>query len=167
MMIDATLLQYRLEHALGRTPTVGLQVTQEEFDAVAEADVVVADWADKGAVWASTVAREDARMVERVHSVDVLSAPAQRWTGPASTTSSSSPTIIRDLFLGVVGDRVAHARLHVITNIVPPEELPGPALPDAARTLGVVGWAQQVKDPSSRWTSSSCCSPTQTAGGCG
>ncbi|QFG70017.1 glycosyltransferase [Ornithinimicrobium pratense] len=147
MMIDAPLLQYRIEHALGRVPTVGLQVTREELEAVRSADVVVADWADKGAAWASTVVPDGTRMVVRVHSVDALSAPAQLvdWSRVDDVVFVADH--IRDLFLGVLGERVGHVRTHVVTNIVPPEKFPDPLLPDASRTLGVVGWGQVVKDP--------------------
>ncbi|WP_289017627.1 glycosyltransferase [uncultured Ornithinimicrobium sp.] len=147
MMIDAPILQYRLEHALGRVPTVGLQVTREDYDAVTGADVVVADWADKGAVWTSTVVPEGTRMVVRVHSVDVLSAPAQLVDWSRVDDIIFVADHIRDLFVRLLGERVSHARLHVVTNIVPPENFPDPLLPDASRTLGVVGWAQVVKDP--------------------
>lgn len=147
MMIDAALVQHRLEHALGRVPTVPLGVTQEEYDAVVGADVVVADWADKGAVWVSTVLPEHARMVVRVHSVDVLSAPAQLLDWSRVDDLVFVADHIRDLFRSVLGERVAHVRMHVVTNIVPPERFPDPLLPDASRTLGIVGWAQMVKDP--------------------
>ncbi|WP_131106294.1 glycosyltransferase [Ornithinimicrobium sufpigmenti] len=147
MMIDAPLLQYRLEHALGRVPTVGLQVAREELEAVRGADVVVADWADKGAAWASTVVPEGVRMVVRVHSVDALSAPAQLvdWSRVDDVVFVADH--IRDLFLGILGERVQHVRTHVVTNIVPPENFPDPLLPEAVRTLGVVGFGQVVKDP--------------------
>lgn len=147
MMIDAPLLQYRLEHALGLVPTVGLQVKREELEAVRGADVVVADWADKGAVWASTVVPAGTRMVVRVHSVDALSAPAQLvdWSRVDDVVFVADH--IRDLFLGILGERVRHVRTHVVTNIVPPANFPDPLLPEAARTLGVVGWGQMVKDP--------------------
>lgn len=147
MMIDAPLLQYRMEHALGLVPTVGLQVRREELEAVRSADVVVADWADKGAVWASTVVPDGVRMVVRVHSVDALSAPAQLvdWSRVDDVVFVADH--IRDLFLGILGERVRHVRTHVVTNIVPPANFPDPLLPEAARTLGVVGWGQVVKDP--------------------
>ena len=47
----------------------------------------------------------------------------------------------------ILRERISHARLHVVTNIVPPANFPDPLLPYASRTLGVVGWAQVVKDP--------------------
>lgn len=147
MMIDAPLVQYRLEHALGRTPTVDLHVTRADYDAVVGADVLVADWADKGAVWASTVVPEGTRMVVRVHSVDALSAPAHLVDWSRVDDLVFVADHIRDLFVGIMGDRVAHARKHVVTNIVPPANFPDPLLPDASRTLGLVGWAQVVKDP--------------------
>lgn len=147
MMIDAPLVQYRLEHALGRTPTGGLGVTREDFDAVTGADVVVADWADKGAVWASTVVPDGTRMVVRLHSVDVLSAPAQLVDWSRVDDIVFVAEHVRDAFTAIMGPRVAHARTHVVTNIVPPERFPDPLLPDASRTLGIVGWGQVVKDP--------------------
>ena len=148
MMIDVPLLRHRLEHALGQQPTVGLQVSAEEFAAVSGADVVVLDWADKGAVWASTVVPDGVRVVLRVHSVDVLSAPAQLVDWSRVDDIVFVADHIRDLFLGIMGERVAHVRTHVVTNIVPPENFPDPLLPEASRTLGLVGWAQVVKDPS-------------------
>src|SRR5699024_7616689 len=95
----------------------------------------------------STVVPEGTRMVVRVHSVDVLSAPAQLVDWSRVDDIIFVADHIRDLFVRILGERVSHARLHVVTNIVPPENFPDPLLPDASRTLGVVGWAQVVKDP--------------------
>lgn len=148
MMIDTPILRHRLEHALAVPSSSDLGVTPEEFDTVAAADVVVLDWADKGASWASTVVRPDARVVVRVHSVDALSAPTHLVDWSAVDDLVFVADHIRDLFVMVMGDRIEHVRLHVVTNIVPPENFPDPLLPDASRTLGMVGWGQVVKDPS-------------------
>ncbi|MGO0575851.1 hypothetical protein [Ornithinimicrobium panacihumi] len=147
MMIDTPILRHCLEHAIHGTSSVDLRLDPDIVEIVRTADVVVADWADKGAAWASTVVRPDARMVVRVHSVDVLSAPAHLldWSRVDDIVFVSEH--IRDLFRSVLGHRVSHATHHVVTNIVPPENFPDPLLPDASRTLGIVGWAQVVKDP--------------------
>ncbi len=147
LMIDTPIIQHRLEHALGLRPTVDLGVEPDEVAAVRDADVVVADWADKGCVWASTVVRPESRFIVRVHSVDALSAPAHLVDWGRVDDLIFVSEHIRDVFSSILGDRLDHIRKHVVTNIVPLQKFSAPLLPDATRTLGMVGWAQVVKDP--------------------
>ncbi len=149
LMIDTPILRHRLGRTLlGDDDAHGLWVEPPDATAVLRsADIVVADWADKGTAWASTEVPSDTRLIVRVHSVDVLSAPLHLvdWSRVDDVVFVSEH--IRDLFTAVVGERAAGIRQHVITNIVSLTDFPEPVLPDAARTLGMVGWGQRVKDP--------------------
>ena len=132
----------------------------DQLSALAQADVVVADWADKGAVWASRELRASARLVVRVHSADVLSAGVHLvdWSRVDDVICVSEH--LRHVFLALLGDRVAHLRVHVIGNILADfapdadssHPSAGPDGPETAegsdgRTIAMVGWGQKVKDP--------------------
>lgn len=148
MMIDTPILEHRLARSdPSRARVPWSLVPDAAVEALAGADVVIADWADKGAAWASVDLPDRARLVVRVHSVDVLSAPIHLldWHRVDDVVFVSDH--IRDVFNAVMGDRAAKVRQHVVTNIVSPSRFPDPLLPAAGRTLGVIGWGQRVKDP--------------------
>ncbi|MGB5952829.1 MAG: hypothetical protein WBG57_10020, partial [Ornithinimicrobium sp.] len=149
MMIDQPILHERLISAgLSDESRADLgEFVIEANLAMTDADVVVADWADKGAVWTSIAIPPGVRLVVRIHSVDVLSAPIHLidWHRVDDVIFVSEH--IRDLFKDVIGARAETVRQHVITNIVSPHKFSKPLLPEANRTLGMVGWGQLVKDP--------------------
>lgn len=147
MSVDLHILRFRLSRALGREATLHRQASAE----LASADVVFVDWADKGAVWASLVAPPTARLIIRIHSIDALRA----WVHLVDWGRVSDLICVSDHIAAVVrgqlGSRLDTVRLHVVPNVVPlvaAAALPRPE--QALRTLGMVGWAQRVKDP--LWT---------------
>lgn len=147
MGVSATFLRWRLARSAGEGSDDDLGIPGELGEAVDRADTVFADWADKGAVWASTRLPPDARMIVRIHSVDVLS-PAVHlvdWTRVSDVVFVGEH--LRQIFLAMLGERVAHLRTHVIPNIVSLPEPPPDAPEPDPRTLVMVGWAQRVKDP--------------------
>lgn len=125
---------------------LGEQVGWREEGEALEADVVFADWADKGALWASLVAPPRARLVVRVHSVDALRPWVHLvdWGRVADLVCVSAHIleVVREL----LGPALEGVRLHVVPNVI---DL-GLAMRESdrpRRTLGMVGWAQRVKDP--------------------
>lgn len=141
-----TDLHERLQWSSGSTPTLRATVR----DAFRDCDVVFADWGDKGAVLASMLAPRECRVVVRFHGVDTLS-PWQflidwdRVTDVVFVSDHLRRSVERTL-----GTRIAHARHHVAPNVVDVDRFTEPSRDSAARTLGMVGWGQKVKDP--LWT---------------
>ncbi len=149
MMIEPLIMLDRLVHQAGAEknyPDLG-EFPILASEAMSQSDVIVADWADKGAAWTSIHVPSDVRLILRVHSVDVLSAQVHLvdWHRVDDVIFVSEH--IRDMFNEVVGSRAHNVRQHVITNIVSAKKFTDPLLPDANRTIGMVGWAQRVKDP--------------------
>ncbi|GAA6525265.1 glycosyltransferase family 4 protein [Intrasporangium sp. DVR] len=148
MSIGEYFVTYLLGRAVPGAPEGPRPGDQDQLSALEQADVVVADWADKGAVWASRELPTDARLVVRVHSADVLSAGVHLvdWSRVDDVICVSEH--LRHVFVALLGDRVAHLRIHVIPNLLAdlPAEVDEPGGADG-RTLAMVGWGQKVKDP--------------------
>lgn len=128
----------------------GYGVPEQHLWAVRQADVVIADWADKGAVWASLVTPPQARLVVRVHGVDALSlwVHAVNWArvDAVLAVSAHQAGLVDDVLRwGAVGAQAAPP-CRVVHNFVtlPAVSDPPPRDPWA---LGLVGWAKLVKDP--------------------
>lgn len=115
-----------------------------------QADVVVADWGDRGAVWASLVTPPTTRLVLRLHGMDALSlwVHALDWSAvDALVTVSPHHAALVDAVLrsgaAPAGERLPRCR--AVPNVV---RLPDARRdPDATLTLGMVGWGKRVKDP--------------------
>ncbi len=114
------------------------------------ADVVFADWVDKATVAVSRAASPGTRLVVRFHGVDSLS-PWQflvDWGRVTDIVFVSDH--LRRAVQQLLGQRIAHCRLHTITHAVEVGRLDRPPTGAAHRRLGMVGWGQRVKDP--LWT---------------
>ena len=146
MILDTTTLRMRFEAQAG-DPSFADSLDPEAAGFVRGTDVVVADWADKGAVWASVLAPAEARLVIRIHSVDVLSGPAQLVDWSAVDTVIAVSPHIRDVFKTVLGRRVDHVDVRVVTNRIMTERFEADKSESADWTIGLVGWGQHVKDP--------------------
>lgn len=122
-----------------------------------DTDVVFADWADKGALWASLVAPPTARLVVRAHSVDLLRPWLVLIDWGRVDTLILVAEHMRDLAEAILGPALDGVEVRVIPNIVPeppedgdPADHPRPAASaelTPLRTLVMTGWAQRVKDP--------------------
>ncbi|WP_109472455.1 hypothetical protein [Ornithinimicrobium cavernae] len=128
----------------------GFGVDPAQLRAVREADVVVADWADKGAVWASLVVPASTRLVVRAHGMDAFSLWPHviDWSRVDALVAVSphQVEILEDVLRhGAVGP-AAHPSGQTVPNIV---RLPDVADPPARdpHALVLVGWAKRVKDP--------------------
>lgn len=153
MMLQEDLVLLRLRQALGQVGAAEVRrhpgVSRSEPDVgalLAGADVVVADWVDKGAVWASLAAPPDARVVVRVHSADALSGPLHLvdWSRVDDLVFVSEH--IGEVFEAVAPPGV-RARRHVVLNPVDPARFASAPDARADRTLGMVAWGRRVKDP--------------------
>lgn len=146
MILDTTTLQMRMEAIDGDTEFAAT-IDPEAAAALSEADIVTADWADKGAVWASLLTPRRARLVIRIHSVDVLSGPIHLIDWSAVDTVIAVSPHIRDVFRCVLGSRVDHIDVRVVTNRILTERFDTTKTAAADWTIGLVGWGQRVKDP--------------------
>lgn len=140
--VGRAIIELRLRQALGET-----EIDRGPVDVLDRADVVFVDWADRGAVWASLFVPVGVRLVIRVHSIDALSV----WIHLIDWSRVDDIIFVghhvEEFVLEMLGQRVAHARSHVVPNIVDVSTPIGAARPEAARTLAMVGWGQRVKDP--------------------
>lgn len=136
--------------ALVTTADQPFAVTPEELAAVREADVVVADWADKGAVWASLVVPRSTRLVVRVHGMDALGLwpHVMDWSGVDALVAVSPHQggIIEDVLRHGAPRAPAPPPARVVPNIVRLPTVPDPP-PRDPHTLVLIGWANRVKDP--------------------
>lgn len=123
----------------------------EAWAALAEADVVVADWADKGAVWASLFVPDRARLVVRVHGADALGL----WPHVLDWSRVDTLLTVSPHHAALVDAVLAH-RAGAEGGPTPPcRAVPNVVAlaPTATRpvrephTLGLVGWGKPVKDP--------------------
>ncbi|WP_076263093.1 glycosyltransferase [Intrasporangium flavum] len=143
--IDPRTVRARLLAATGRAPALD-PATAEALGA----DVVFVDWADKGLTWATDVVPEGTRVVVRLHGVDTLSAWLHTADWSRVTDAIFPSEHLRRAAAGALGGRLDGVRQHVVANPVDVERYVLPKRPSARKRLGMVGWAQQVKDP--LWT---------------
>lgn len=147
---DPDLVRLRLTGGPWPTdPDETFAVTPEQLAAVQGADVVVADWADKGAVWASLVVPRSTRLVVRVHGMDTfgLWPHAIDWSQVDALVAVSPHQ--GEVALDVLrhsASRAAPPPLAVVPNIVRLPPVPDPPRRDP-HALVLVGWANRVKDP--------------------
>lgn len=115
-----------------------------------EADLVVADWADKGAALASLTVAPHTRLVVRVLGVDTLSAwiHAIDWGRVDAVIFVSAH--LQAAARGILGSRLTGVEQYVVPHTVEVSAFAAEKSAAAEHTLGMVGWAQSVKDP--LWT---------------
>ncbi|WP_345505974.1 glycosyltransferase [Terrabacter aeriphilus] len=140
--VDPATVRERLLTAAGHPPSVDL-ATAEALGA----DVVFVDWADKGLTWVTQVVPSGTRVVARLHGVDTLSAwlHTAQWEKVDDVIFPSDH--LRRAAVATLGGRLDGVRQHVVANPVDVERYVLPKVASARTTLGLVGWAQQVKDP--------------------
>ena len=143
--VDPVTVRERLLAATGHPPALDLATAE-----ALSADVVFVDWADKGLTWLTQVVPEGTRVVVRLHGVDTLSAwlHTAEWDKVDDVIFPSDH--LRRAAAAALGGRLDGIRQHIVANPVDVERYVLPKTESARRTLGMVGWAQQVKDP--LWT---------------
>ncbi|WP_020142014.1 glycosyltransferase [Terracoccus sp. 273MFTsu3.1] len=143
--VDPVTVRERLLAATGHPPALDLATAE-----ALSADVVFVDWADKGLTWLTQVVPEGTRVVVRLHGVDTLSAwlHTAEWDKVDDVIFPSDH--LRRAAAAALGGRLDGIRQHVVANPVDVERYVLPKTEAARTTLGMVGWAQQVKDP--LWT---------------
>lgn len=146
MGVTPDVVERRLAAALGR-PFSGYPELVDLL-AVRSSDVVVFDWADKSAVLGTLLVPSDVRVVVRVHGVDVLRPWVHLLDWSRVEAVVCVAPALREVLVDVVGERLLDLPIHVVPNLVDLKGLGRVATrPRDPRTLGVVGWAQKVKDP--------------------
>lgn len=150
---EQVLLRLRTtSQTTGSSPAVDYGVPAEYLRAISDADVVVADWADKGAVWASIAAAPQTRLIVRAHGMDVFSLwpHAINWSRVDALVSvSPHQAAVLDAILAagaVPAGATSYPSCRVVPNVVVLEE-PSQRPVREARTLGLIGWNKRVKDP--------------------
>lgn len=144
VMMDPTTFRLLLNAAEGRESHL---LDRSQTSLLVSADVVVADWADKGLALASRIVPDGTRLFARVHGSDTLSPWAHliRWDRVDGVIAPSAH--LARALRAVVGPAMEHVPVHVVPNPVDTSRLAPDKTADARRTLGLVGWAQRVKDP--------------------
>lgn len=144
-MAHARVVEARLRQVAGSTEPLPPEV-REPFD---WADVVVVEWSNRALAWVSTLPGLRARVVGRLHSYEAFTQfPVMTdWSNVDDQIFVSDH--IRRLVLRCVpalaeGDTPG---THVIPNVAHLEHFHRPKTAGAERVLGLIGWAQVVKDP--------------------
>lgn len=125
-----------------------LPLPEQLADDVAWADTVFVEWGHRALVWCSLVRGIEAPVVARVQRYEPMTAmpTLTAWSG-IERVVFVAPTI-RDVVCETVpGLRAAGTRVHVVpyrTELAPYRR---PKLPEADRTMALVGWNKMVKDP--------------------
>lgn len=107
--------------------------------------IVIADWADAGAAWASRNVAPGTRLIVRAHSIDLL----QPWMAlvnwarvdQAIFVSRHAQSLGERFELGEITEQRVIPNLVHLNHFALPKEL------DARFTLVLIGWARRVKDP--------------------
>lgn len=127
----------------------GADVDVADFvvDAMARADVVFSDWADRATVWASHLRPDGVRLVVRIHSLDALDPwfHLVSWADVDEVIVVSEP--LRSLVVDLLAAAGADVPVTVLPNLARLEEMAAPKDEAARSTLGMVGWGRRVKDP--------------------
>jgi glycosyltransferase involved in cell wall biosynthesis len=144
--LDPTALRDVFDQSLG----LGRGPSPTLVDPFRAADVIWCDWADQSAVLASRLAPADCRIVVRVHGADATSPWLHLvdWERVGDVIFVSEH--LRSMVRRQLGDRLDSTQQHVVPNLVELDRFTTTKDPSADRTLGMVGWAQVVKDP--LWT---------------
>jgi hypothetical protein len=130
---------------------VGTPILDElHLDRVQRAETIFVEWADKALAELTRVVPADTRLIVRMHGVDTLSLWIHLvdWSAVNDLIFPSEHLLVTTEQL--LGERLSTTRLHVVQNPVDTDRFRRPKLPEAEHTLGMVGWAQRVKDPA--WT---------------
>lgn len=149
--MNTDVLAWRVAaHPDGRAAAAIGGPPEKHADVLAGYDVIVADWADRGAMWASMVRPAGTRLVVRAHGMDLFSPWLHLidWSRVDDLVLVSAP--LRRLAQAILGDRLDGVRVHVIEHGVDPDHFTVPRSAAADRTLGMIGWGKLVKDPA--WT---------------
>lgn len=117
-----------------------------------KADVVLADWADKGAVWASLICPPRTDLVVRAHGMDALSI----WPHLIDWSRVNAVVTVSPHHAALMGEVLRHSgvgqsqstrlQCRVVPNLVTLPEL-RVAPSRELTTIGLVGWGKRVKDP--------------------
>lgn len=136
------LTRNRLRHAAGLPMEVPAHV-REDFD---WADTVFVEWGHRAMAWVSMLPDVRARIVVRLHSYEALTQFPfiTDWSGIDDLVFVSGH--IRALVEHAIPEVLSGPRIHTIGNRNVLDAYDQPKRHGAARTLGLIGWGQVVKD---------------------
>lgn len=143
--VNTAMIRHRLAQAAGQE----VRLAPQSLAQAAQADVVVVDWADRAAWWATTHLPTETRIVVRIHAADALSV----WILMVDWSRVSDLIFVspafRDVVVDLLGERLRQTQVHVVPSGVDLEQFsPGDASEDDREfTLGMIGWGRPVKDP--------------------
>ncbi|USQ76324.1 hypothetical protein [Ornithinimicrobium cryptoxanthini] len=145
--IDIAEGLWRNDPVRTRRLRTGLRGLQTLWQLMSAADVVVSDWVDAGAMWASQVRPPGVRLVLRAHSLDLLDPWLHlvdwRTVDEVMVSNDGMMSIYRELTAGTGAPEGMTVRPHR-------PDLPDwhrPRDPSTRFTIGMVGWGRAPKDP--------------------
>lgn len=138
------LVKDRLRQADGGA---GVEPPPEVREAFDWADTVFVEWGHRALPWVSMLRDVDARVVARLHSYEAFTPMPMHtdWSGIDDMVFVSPH--IRALVEASVPEMGRRTRLHTIANRNVLAPFHRPKHPEAAFTLGLVGWNNVTKDP--------------------
>ncbi|MEQ7129279.1 glycosyltransferase family 4 protein [Actinopolymorpha sp. B11F2] len=139
-----TMVTDRLNDARGEPPP---PLEQRDAELLAWPDTIFVDWCDNAAQWVALHAPSHVRLVVRLHSLEAISPQPHLidWSRVSDVVFVAQH--VRHLVERAVPGVAASGRIHVIPNEMRLRRFGLPKRPGAERTVAMVGWAQQVKDP--------------------
>lgn len=119
----------------------------DDLEWLAWADTVFVDWAATAAHWAAMWVPDNTRLVVRLHSLEALGHQVHQINWHRVDDLVFVGSHIRDLTHRSVAGLPGSTRTHVMANTVRTDRFTTDKTPQAEYSLGMVGWAQRVKDP--------------------
>lgn len=146
--IDIAEGVWRADPVRTRRLRVGLRGLQKLWQLMTAADVVVSDWIDAGAMWASQVRPPGVRLVLRAHSLDLL----DPWVHLVDWRTVDEVMVSNEGMISIYRELTAGSRAPTGITVRPHRpDLPDwhrPRDPSTRFTIGMVGWGRAPKDPS-------------------
>ncbi|HJU97351.1 MAG TPA: glycosyltransferase family 4 protein [Jiangellaceae bacterium] len=138
MMVD------RIGEAVGRRVP---DLETPDADLLSWPDTVFVDWCDNAAMWTLLHVPREVRLVIRLHSIEAFSHQPHMmdWSRVADLVFVGAH--VRDFMLRAVPTMASARRVHVLPNAMRLTRFGLPKRAAASRTVAMVGWGQQVKDP--------------------
>ena len=138
------LIADRLSDATGRPHGT---ISERNASQLAWADTIFVGWCDNAAMWATIHAPPHARLVDRIHSIDALSAHPHMidWSRVSDVIFVADH--VRELVQRAVPAIANGPNIHVLPNAMTLDPFGKRKRSGANRTIALIGWAQRVKDP--------------------
>lgn len=140
MMID------KIAESSGQPPP-RLELAPEDAELLIWPDRVFIDWCDNAAMWALLHMPRHIHVVVRIHSVEALSHQPHMMDWSRVDDVIFVGPHVRDFLVQAVPSLERAGRIHVLPNATRLERFGRSKTTQANRTIAMIGWGQQVKDP--------------------